>query len=273
MSTQSPPKPADQDGSRLSFYDDRRSETYGDDFTHHDPTERRHHQDLLDFIENYGLANKRCLEIGSSGGSNQDLVEDYYGTDLAPSLGASYHKPYRAIEGTRYPFDDSMFDAIWTIAVFEHIPDLQAAMLEVVRLLKPGGVVYFWPAWQCRSWAAEGYPVRPYSDFGLRGKLIKASIPLRESVVWRSLFLFPKRIWRHFGFLLGRRYAEILYRRIQANWETFWMSDSDACNSIDPHDAILWFESHGLKCLSHPLHREALLVRTGSLVFRKTENG
>ena len=269
MKIQSPPTLPDREESRLSFYDSRRSETYGDDFTLHDPKQRRGHQDLLDFIDEHALIEKRCLEIGSSGGSNQDLVEDYYGTDLAPSLGQHYHKPYRAIEGTRYPFDGGMFDAIWTDAVFEHIPGLQAAMLEVVRLLKPGGVLYFKPAWQCRSWAAEGYPVRPYSDFGLRGKLIKASIPLRDSVLWRSLALFPKRVWRHFGFLMGRRYPEILYRRIEANWEVFWMSDSDACNSIDPHDALLWFESHGLECLSHPLHQRALLVRTGALIFRK----
>lgn len=244
---------------------------YGEDVTDRAPHELNLYPELVDFIERYDLAGKRCLEVGSSGGGNQDLVDDYWGTDIAESLASAYHKPFRVAEGPRYPFDDEMFDAIWTIATFEHIPDLQTAMLELVRMLKPGGMLFFSPAWQCRPWAAEGYAVRPYSDFGPNGKLIKALIPLRDSVVWRSAFLFPKRLWRHLGYLLGRRYPEILYRRLDANLETFWMSDSDAFNSIDPHDAILWFESHGMECLSHPMHRAALLVRTGRLILRKQQ--
>ncbi|MGC8604704.1 MAG: class I SAM-dependent methyltransferase [Desulfomonilaceae bacterium] len=69
---------------------------------------------------------------------------------------------YRVAEGNRYPYDDQMFDAIWTITVFEHIPHLQQALLEIKRLLKPSGVLLFAPAWQCRPWAADGFDVRPY---------------------------------------------------------------------------------------------------------------
>src|SRR5207249_4519915 len=108
-----------------------------------------------------------------------------------------------------YPFEDASFDAIWTIAVYEHIPDLQQGMLEIKRLLKPGGHVLFAPAWQCRSWAAEGYRVRPWSDFNWQGKLIKASIPIRDSVPYRALFIFPKRVYRLLSFLLGRRFEQI----------------------------------------------------------------
>jgi SAM-dependent methyltransferase len=171
-------------------------------------------KELKAFIEAYALKSKKCLEIGSSGGFFQDMVEDYYGTDIDPSLAQYYHKPYRIAENERYPFDDQMFDAIWTITVFEHIPHLQQALLEIKRLLKPGGVVMFAPAWQCRPWAADGYAVRPYKDFGLKGKLIKASIPFRDSVIWRGLFIFPKRLYRHFRFCLGMCFAkERLYEK------------------------------------------------------------
>lgn len=254
----------------LSFYGDQRSETYGDDYTQRRPEEHTlFYPVLTKFIDDYDLKSKKCLEIGSSGGCFQDMVEDYHGTDVSEHLAKHYHKDYRVADGARYPFEDGQFDAIWTHAVFEHIPDLQIAMEEVVRMLKPKGVLLFHPAWQCRPWAADGYPVRPYSDFGLFGKLIKASIPLRDSLIWRSLFMFPKRIWRHACFVLGKRFKKLPYRKIKANFKKFWMSDSDACNSIDPHDAILCFESHGLECLSHPLNQKAFLVRTGGLVFRK----
>ena len=255
-----------------SFYDQRRSQTYGDDYTGLRAEQHPHYQALKAFIDRYKLQDKKCLEIGSSGGAFQDMVEDYSGTDISESLSSYYHKPYRVASGSSYPFEDETFDALWTITVYEHIPDLQAALLEIKRLLKPGGLVYFSPAWQCRTWAAEGYAVRPYSDFGLRGKLIKALIPIRDHVLWRSLFIFPKRIFRHLLFLFGYRYAQMPYKKLNANWEVFWTSDSDACNHIDPHDAILWFESNGFTCLSHPLHRAGLLVRTGALVFQKEDS-
>jgi SAM-dependent methyltransferase len=252
-----------------SFYDERRHQMYTDYYTRMRPEQSGYYNDLKAFIEAHGLKDKKCLEIGSSGGFFQDMVKDYYGTDIAASLAQYYHKPYRVAESETYPFDEQMFDAIWTIMVYEHIPHLQRALLEINRLLKPGGVVLFAPAWQCRSWAADGFAVRPYSDFGLRGKLVKASVPIRDSVIWRGLFVFPKRLYRHLRFCMGHKYTEVQYKKLKPNYEVFWVSDADACNHIDPHDAILWFASHGFDCLSHPLHARALLVRTGSLVFKK----
>lgn len=252
------------------FYGKDRGKHYQQNYNELKAKDVHHYPSLKSFIDNYSLKeNKACLEIGSSGGFFQDMVENYHGTDIVEELRQYYHKPYTIAEGTSYPFKDGEFDAIWTFAVYEHIPHLQEAMLEIKRMLKKDGVALFEPAWQCRTWAADGYTVRPYSDFGLKGKLIKASIPLRDSVIWRSMFIFPKRILRHAAYLMGYKYTKIRYKKITANYDTFWVSDGDACNYIDAHDAILWFKSHGFKCLSHPTHLKALLVRTGGLVFQK----
>lgn len=252
-----------------SFYDARRSETYGHDYLKFKSEQHSFYPSLRDFISKFGLKSKRCLEIGSSGGFFQDIVEDYWGTDIAESLAPYYHKPYRVSDGVAYPFEDEMFDAIWAITVHEHIPNLQSSLLEIKRMLKPGGVLFFAPAWQCRPWAAEGYLVRPYSDFKWKGKLIKASIPIRNSILFRSIYVFPKRAYRQFRFLTGKTYSDILFGKLAPNYFKFWASDSDACNSIDPHDAILFFLSHGFECLSHVTWWQRLFVRTGSLIFRK----
>ena len=254
------------------FYDDNRSNQYGENYTLKQATEHESYTVLLDFIENNNLKDKKCLEIGSSGGGFQDMVDDYYGTDIAESLMKYYHKPYRVANGQKYPFKDNLFDAIWSLHVYEHIPHLQKAMLEIKRLVKKDGYVLFSPAWQSRPWAAQGYEVRPYSDFNFKGKLIKVIIPIRNSIIWRSLFILPKRIFRTLLFNIGYTFTNIKYKKLEANYETYWVPDSDACNSIDPHDAILWFESHGFKCLSHPLYKKALLVRNGALVFKKVND-
>lgn len=256
-----------------SFYGERRSNCYGDAFTEC-PTEKlAGYNSLKSFIADHGLqGGAKCLEIGSSGGGFQDMVTDYYGTDIAASLSKYYHKPYRVCEKGKFPFDDGMFDAIWTINTYEHIPELESAMLEIVRLLRPGGVLLFQPAWQCRPWAADGYPVRPYSDFGLVGKMIKLSIPFRNSVLWRASLVMPKRLFRTISYRCGIRSSKIRYNKLVPNYEHYWMSDSDACNSIDPHDAILWFMSQGFECLSHPSLLKAFLARSGATVFRKRDS-
>ena len=234
------------------------------------PENHSYYKELNQFIQKYNLFDKKCLEIGSSKGIFQDTVSDYYGIDIAESLRKYYHKPYYLVnEDGTYPFQDNFFDAIWAFAVHEHIPNINQALFELRRVLKPGGLVLFAPAWQCRPWAAEGYAVRPYKDFNLKGKIIKALIPLRNSIIWRSLYIFPKRICRHILFLMGKRYHKLKYKKLIANYTTYWTSDSDACNSIDPHDAILWFVSNGFECLSHPMHLKAFFVRTGALIFRK----
>ncbi len=161
----------------------------------------RAYEYLVRFIEDYDLKDKKCLEIGSSTGILQDLVPDYTGLDVAKSLKQYYRKPYFLInDDGSYPFENNSFDAIWSFAVHEHITDLQQALLELKRILKSGGVLFFWPAWFCSTWAAEGYAVRPYSELKLKGKIIKALIPVRGSVIWRSCFIFPKRIYRQLFF-------------------------------------------------------------------------
>lgn len=157
------------------------------------------------FVREHGLSTKKCLEIGCGRGVYQNLVADWTGIDLSDSVREYIKKPFVQGSASELPFADSSFDGVWSIWVFEHVPEVEKALNEVRRVLKPGGVLFFSPAWQCRSWFADGYPVRPYSDFGLKGKLIKASIPVRNSVLYRSMFMFPRRVWRGAALMTGGR--------------------------------------------------------------------
>jgi 2-polyprenyl-3-methyl-5-hydroxy-6-metoxy-1,4-benzoquinol methylase len=255
----------------LNFYEKNRSINYGHDYNNYVTENDSHYNELMYFIDKYSLKDSKVLEIGSSGGFFQDIVEDYSGTDVSKLLAKHFHKRYRVATGTTFPFDDQEFDAIFTFDTFEHIPHLQEAMLDTVRMLKPGGMILFQPAWQCRSWAAEGYPVRPYGDFNFIGKLIKLSIPIRNSFIYRSIKLFPKRLYRHLAYFFGKKFDVIRYKKLKPNYKVFWMSDSDACNHIDMHDAILWFRSYGFKCLTYPTHIKQLFAKNGGIVFQKNK--
>jgi len=60
----------------------------------------------------------------------------YVGTDLFDLRFASV-----AADGCALPFDDAAFDMILSFHVLEHIPDDAAAMRELRRVLKPGGML------------------------------------------------------------------------------------------------------------------------------------
>lgn len=222
---------------------------------------------LSAFVREYGVASGKCLEVGCGRGAFQDLVPDWTGIDISESVRPHIRKTFVQGSASALPFADNSFDAAWSIWVFEHVPEVEKALAEVRRVLKPGGLFYFEPAWQCRSWFADGYPVRPYSDFGLKGKLIKASIPVRNSVLYRSMFTFPRRLWRAAALASGGP-LKFRYTRIRANYETFWMSDSDACNSMDPYEAIVWFRSRGDEILYPSTPVKQFLVRTGRIIVR-----
>lgn len=232
------------------------------------PEDKRHpfYPTLQGIIDRHGLHDKRCLEIGGGRGKLQDIVDDYHAIDISGSVAKNFHKPFCQASASSLPFASGSFDVIWTYAVLEHVPQPEKAIEEMARVLKNDGYLILRAAWQCRPWAADGYPVRPYSDFNLGGKLIKASIPVRNSLLFRSMYVFPARAARFLQLLTGGNMG-LRYGTLKPNYEKFWMSDSDAINSIDPYEAYLWFKSRKNECLSHsPL--SAFLIRTGTLVFR-----
>ncbi len=221
---------------------------------------------IVDFVKTYNLQHARVLEIGAGMGKLQDIVEDYTGLDISPSSRPHFHKPFIQASATAVPLPDDSFDAIWSINVLEHVAYPEHALREMRRLLRHGGYLYLSPAWQCRPWAAEGYQVRPWSEFGFRGKLIKASIPLRDSVAFRLIYTMPLRAIRFPAQFLGE--TRFRYRLLSPNYQTWWQPDSDALNSMDPYEAIIWFTSRGDRCLNYPTHFRQLTVRTGPLILQ-----
>lgn len=231
---------------------------------------RKESNELMLFIEKYSLQNKKNLEIGSGRGAFQNLVNDYTGVDIAPSAQKYIQKKFVCASAENLPFENESFDALWSITVLEHVNDPEKALNEISRVLKPEGVAYLSPAWHVRPWAAEGYEVRPWSDFDLKGKLIKSFIPFRNLLIFRALFSLPYRIFREIVyFSSSRKPTKFKYKILKANYEKYWCADSDACNSMDPHEMLLWFKSRGWSLDSHSTFIKRFLVRHGAIVVRK----
>ena len=60
--------------------------------------------------------------------------------------------------------------------------------------------------------------------------------------------IIPNRVVRRAVAEFGP--TRLRYRRLTPNYEKYWIADSDAVNSIDSYEAMLWFLSRGDECLN-----------------------
>ena len=206
-------------------------------------------QQLARFVAIYGLEKARILDVGSGTGYLQDVVENYVGLDISSTAARYYHKPYIEASATKMPIPDNDFDAAWSIWVLEHVPAPEQALLEMRRVVKDGGIIFMAPAWNVHPWAANGYPVRPFRDLNWREKLVKAGM---YAVEYPPLAVSAKTITRA---CLGARAlfggpTRLHYNPLTPNYGKYWMQDSDAINSLDRYETLLWFTSRGDECLN-----------------------
>ena len=209
--------------------------------------ERFHITEMITgLVRRHKLSNSRVLEVGSGRGYLQDVVPDYTGLDLSSTVANHYHKPFVVGSATAMPFAESSYDAIWSVWVLEHIPEPEKALSEMRRVLKPGGVLILFPAWDCTPWAADGFDVRAYSDFNVVGKLVKAAVSFYPD--YESALRGPVRAGRWVQYATGDR--TLRYRRLRPNYDVYWQADSDAAVSLDRFETLLWFQHHGDTCLN-----------------------
>jgi SAM-dependent methyltransferase len=104
----------------------------------------------LRFIDDTGLVKPgvEALEIGAGTGVLLHRLRDrgcsVQGVEVNQELIAEAHRwfgdvPIRKTSGTELPFPDGSFDVVMSFDVFEHIPDSDAHLREVERVLRPGG--------------------------------------------------------------------------------------------------------------------------------------
>ena len=111
------------------------------------------HEYIVDFCRRKNAASGRFLDYGCGSG---DVVAlglkaglDFYGCDLfyqggdhSGQVPADLMQSGRVLrmDDTRIPFPDGYFDVVSNNQVMEHVVDLDQALREIQRVLKPGGV-------------------------------------------------------------------------------------------------------------------------------------
>jgi SAM-dependent methyltransferase len=225
---------------------------------------------LQAFIDQYRLENKKCLEVGSGRGAFQDMVIDYTGVDISNVAGQYFYKPFCQASAEYLPFQDECFDGIWSYAVLEHIPTPEQAMEEMLRVLKPGGFIFLSPSWRVPPWRPQGYDVRGYEYLNLRGKMVKSMLTVLNFVWMRGIFWILRRLFREFRWMVCKRPTDLMYFKMEPNFNEFLLPDSDACVSLDNHEAILWFISRNHYVPKSQSAFDRISAHCGPLIVVKT---
>lgn len=213
------------------------------------------------------------LEIGSGKGVLQGVVKPYTALDYSLTALRNHVLPeHQRVCGTAeaLPFEAESVSFVFTVAALEHVPDAAAAFHEIDRVLKPGGVAYLCPAWHCVQYNCDGIPVRPYQDLTLGQRWVKLTLPIRKNRLWKAATTLPGRVFRRLIWsATGSRPTAFRFTRLNAEYDTFWLSDSDACSRLDSHEGCLFFESRGYELHSHVGTLRQLLAGHDAVVVRK----
>jgi demethylmenaquinone methyltransferase/2-methoxy-6-polyprenyl-1,4-benzoquinol methylase len=85
----------------------------------------------------------RVLDLGAGTGAANAILEprEIIALDPAPAMLALNGAEGRVVAvGEGLPFEDSSFDAVFSAYVFRNLDSVDAAMAEVARVLRPGGM-------------------------------------------------------------------------------------------------------------------------------------
>jgi ubiquinone/menaquinone biosynthesis C-methylase UbiE len=228
----------------------------------------------IDFRRLYATPGQRVLDLGCGEGRHAITAwlaapvtvvgVDRAQQDLHTALrrAAEFESPdddprrslgFARADGRRLPFADSSFDRVICAEVLEHVPDYEAVLEEIRRVLKPGGVLAVsvprcFPEWVCWQLSdayheVEGGHVRIFRT----GELTRA-------VESRGL----KRFHRHWAHAL-----HVPYWWLRC---LFWSRGEDAWPVRTYHRLLVWdlmrrpWLTRSLEWLLNPLFGKSVVL-------------
>lgn len=122
---------------------------------YHDLVDRQEAQ----FVQRFGKG-KSILEVGCGTGLVLERIAQFAshaeGVDLSPQMlkqARNRGLQVQEAEANRLPFANSQFDVVCSFKVLAHIQDLDSALSEMIRVVRPGGYVLaeFYNPWSLRA--------------------------------------------------------------------------------------------------------------------------
>ncbi len=209
------------------------------------------------------------IEVGCGAGRLSYIHPRWLGVDLGhPTLVAT--TPGRSAQGdaTRLPIRDEAAAVVITVEALEHVPDPEAALSEIARVLSPGGIGYLRPAWYCSQWPMDPLMRATWTSVSPTDALRKAIRSARYSRVARAPGVLVGKV----GTERRRKSAgpqALRWRRLVPDYSAYHTPDADAVASLTPDRVALWFSSRGFEVLAPATRMARIAMTRGPVIVRK----
>lgn len=247
ISTRTSEKPLRQ--RMRQFYET--SETYKGLLAGHDEA---YHQPFVELVNRYTPPNSQILELGCGNGIASMLLNrsghDVIGTDISALFleeAAQWQKTavrdgehnleYRVCDVLELPFQDETFDVVCSNELIEHVPNVETALSEMIRVTRKGGRIIICGPNLCSPLMPlidliqliRGKPGRPFWGETKRQAFANSM---------RNIFLYLKK--------RCSPTPQFLYREPDLEGEVYG-GDGDSAYYANPIDLEKYFRHHGLR--------------------------
>lgn len=228
---------------------------------------------IVSFLKDRLPEDAVVIEIGggsasqSRTGKGYQVFKNYYPLDISyPHVKAytsTYNREGIVCNAENLPFKNQSIDCIYTNAFLEHPTRPDKVVSEIARVIKPGGIVVHNDAWFCRWW--QRYGVRVIKPKTTKQKLILLASKITENKLIRIPPIIISRLIKHF-FATPKR---LHYRKLKPNYSLYLGADEDAASSIDPIDAIRFYEAQGFALINKLSFKQRMFYPNKYIALRK----
>jgi SAM-dependent methyltransferase len=161
------------------------------------------------------------------------------GVDLAPHTASDARLTVVQADGCRLPFRDASFAIVVTFDVLEHIPDDNAFLASITRVLAPGGCLWlstpandwrFFPGWlmprAMRSWGHQRVGYDPDELISRLPSGYSPCLKMWTSFCFRHAYLALRVLWpiSPLGARLGARLCFAVDRHLRGPGDHIYLS-------------------------------------------------
>ncbi len=219
------------------------SESYKDLLDAHDEVYLRHYVEL---VTRFAPSGSKILDLGCGNGISARVLNqtgfDVVGTDISPLFleeARNWENPklrYEICDVLELPFDNDSFDVICSNELIEHLPDVETALTEMVRVVRKDGRIVLSGPNLCS-------PLTPFLDW-IRLLCGKSGRPVWGETKRQAFQQFK----RNSGIYINKRFLtktpHFIYRTPDLQADAIG-GDADSAYYANPIDLAQFFKLNG----------------------------
>lgn len=221
------------------------SESYKDLLAAHDEVYLRHYVEL---VLRFAPLDSKILDLGCGNGISSRLLNqagfEVVGTDISPLFledarnWESSKLSYEVCDVLELPYADESYDVICSNELIEHLPDVETALLEMVRVVRKGGMVVI-------SGPNLSSPITPLIDWIrlIRGKHGR---PVWAETKQQAFQQFKENFKLYFKKRYFTKTPRFLYREPDLQVDAIG-GDADSAYYANPIDIACFFKLNGFR--------------------------